>query len=128
MGERRGNRHETDVLLRQIDGHLARLAANRLVPLDDLLTAERIADALRRLVIETTHASAHDRARVRAAVHFFVVRRDPRQDRRPARPLSVDVRVISEIMGQIGRTDLISPTAPPVRLASPPVPPVAELV
>ena len=125
MGERRGNRHESDVLLRQVDGHLARLAASRLVPLDDLLTAERIADALRLLVTDTTHASAHDRARVRAAVHFFVVRRDPRQDRRPARPLSVDVRVINEIMGQIGRPDLITQPAP-VRV--PDAAAVAELV
>jgi hypothetical protein len=122
MGERRGNQHETDVLVRLIDGHLARLAASRRIPLDDLLTAERIADTLRGLVADTTHASAHDRARVRAAVHFFVVRRDPRQDRRPARPLSVDVRVINEIMGQIGRPDLI-PATPPVAAV-----PVAELV
>ncbi|HET6211733.1 MAG TPA: hypothetical protein VFE14_02555 [Micromonosporaceae bacterium] len=100
----RGFRHDSDVLIRQIDGRLATLR----VATDQagLVLAERIADVLRRLVVDTTKASAADRARVRAAVHFFVVRRDGRNARRPARSVSEDVRVVNEIVRDLGREDL----------------------
>ncbi len=104
----RGTRHESDVLLRQIDSQLARCHAGHLPagPAPDLDLAESIAAALRSLVAGTAQSSAADRARVRAAVHFFVVRRDVRQDRRPARPVTADIRVINEIMHDLGRDDL----------------------
>lgn len=106
---RRDPRHESNVLLRQLDGHLAWVQARS--P-HDLALAERIAKTLRRLVAETTRASAADRAMVRAAVHFVVVRRDSRHghahhDRHPRRPVSADVPVLNEIVGQLGRNDLL---------------------
>jgi hypothetical protein len=101
----RGLRHESDVLIRQLDGHLASLRASR--DHVDVALAERVAGALRRLVTETTSASAADRARVRAAVHYFVLRRDGRTgDRRPARALTEDVRVVNDIMHALNRHDL----------------------
>ncbi|MBB5872318.1 hypothetical protein F4553_005752 [Allocatelliglobosispora scoriae] len=106
---RRDPRHESDVLMRQLDGHLAWVEARS--PLD-LPLAQRIAITLRRLVTETARASAADRAKVRAAVHFVVVRRDSRHrhsghDRHPRRPVSADVPVLNEIVGQLGRNDLL---------------------
>jgi hypothetical protein len=100
----RGQRHESDVLLRQLDGNLRSLRAQR-HPVDILL-AERITEALGRLVTETIPASAADRARVRAAVHYFALRHDGRGERRRARPLSEDVRVVNEILAALGRHDL----------------------
>jgi hypothetical protein len=102
---RRGLQHESDVLIRHLDGHLATLRTVR--PAVDLNLAERIADTLRTLVLDTGRASAADRARVRAAVHFFVTRRDTRNERRPARPVSEDVRVVNEIVRALGRRDLV---------------------
>jgi hypothetical protein len=79
----------------------------------DVALAERVAGALRRLVTETTFASAVDRARVRAAVHYFVLRRDGRAgDRRPARALTEDVRVVNDIMAALDRPDLLVALAP----------------
>jgi hypothetical protein len=101
----RGFRHDSDVLIRQIDGRLATLRVAAGDPAGVAL-AERIADVLRRLVVDTTKASAADRARVRAAVHFFVVRRDGRNERRPARSVNADVRVVNEIVRDLGREDL----------------------
>ncbi|HZN71041.1 MAG TPA: hypothetical protein VFC00_05060 [Micromonosporaceae bacterium] len=100
----RGLRHDSDVLIRQIDGRLATLRAGQVV---DIGLAERIAEVLRKLVVDTTRASAADRARVRAAVHFFVVRRDGRNDRRPARPVADDIRIVNQIVRELGRTDLV---------------------
>jgi len=100
----RGLRHDTDVLIRQIDGRLASL---RVTTTADVGLAESIADVLRTLVVETTRASAADRARVRAAVHYFVVRRNGRNDRRPARAITEDVRVVNEIARDLGRHDLM---------------------
>jgi hypothetical protein len=100
----RGQRHESDLLLRQLDGNLATLRSER-DPLDVLL-AERITVALRCLVLDTLRASAADRARVRAAVHYFVLRRAGRGERRALRPVAADVRVVNEILAGLGRYDL----------------------
>lgn len=94
MGERRGLRHESDVLLRQLDGHLSRLKARR----EDHELAERIAAHLRRLIVETIRSSAVDRARVRAAVHYFVVR-----------PVHLGLWVVNDIFRDLGRHDLLIP-------------------
>jgi hypothetical protein len=98
--------HESDVLLRQLDSHLAWVRAR--FP-HDLALAERIAVTLRRLVAETSRSSAADRAMVRAAVHFVVVRRDRHHNhhsRHPQRPVSADVPVLNEIVTALGRHDL----------------------
>jgi hypothetical protein len=95
--------HESDILLRRLDGHLAGLRLER-DPVEYAI-AERLAAALRRLVKETGYASAADRALVRAAVHYFVLR-PGRGDRRLARPMSEDVRVVNEILRTLDRPDL----------------------
>jgi hypothetical protein len=111
MGKERGFRHESDVLLRQLDGHLASLRLNR--DHADVRLAEQVAAALRRLVTETGSASAVDRARVRAAVHFFMLRRDARGFRRPLRGgLADHVRVVNELLTTLGRDDLAIENAP----------------
>src|SRR6266511_1724303 len=60
-------------LLRQLDRYLAGLRPHR--DPDELELATHLAAALRRLVVETATASAADRARVRAAVHYVALRR-----------------------------------------------------
>jgi hypothetical protein len=95
--------HESEILLRRLDGHLAGLRLER--DPGEYALAERLAAALRRLVTETAFASAADRAQVRAAVHYFVLRPN-RGDRRFARPMSEDVRVVNEIVRVLGRADL----------------------
>lgn len=92
--ERRGLRHESEVLLRQLDGHLARLKARR----EDHELAERIASHLRQLIADTIRSSAVDRARVRAAVHYFVVR-----------PVHLGLWVVNDIFRDLGRHDLLIP-------------------
>jgi len=105
-------RHESDVLLRQLDRHVAGMRRGNAEPEVEL--AERVADALRRLVAETAQASAADRARVRAAVHYFVLRREGRGERRPVRPVTEDAWVVNHIIGTLGRHDLVvSPTPEP---------------
>lgn len=112
MDERRNSptgsrgRRESEVLLTQLDGHLARLSAGS--DGAELVLAERIAKHLRMLISETIRASAVDRARVRAAVHYFVVRRDSRHPR-PTRPTHVDVWVVNDIIRDLGRHDLLIP-------------------
>ncbi|WP_117214275.1 hypothetical protein [Allorhizocola rhizosphaerae] len=96
MNGRRGLRHESDVLLRQLDGHLARLAARDEV--NELALAERIAAHLRQLITDTVRSSAVDRARVRAAVHYFVVR-----------PVHLGLWVVNDIFRDLGRHDLLIP-------------------
>jgi len=98
-------RHDSDVLLRQLDGHLAALRAGLAgrVRVGTADVAERVADALRQLVTDTSRASAADRAPVRAAVHYFVSR--PGQDRRPTRTLRDDVRIVNDILGELGPGD-----------------------
>jgi hypothetical protein len=116
-----GIRHDSEVLLRQLDGHLAALRAGgprgaalssgtRHARRPDLATAERVADILRRLVADTNRACAADRARVRAAVHFFVSGRgrlgtQPARvsyGRRIARNPGADVRIVNDILGDLG--------------------------
>lgn len=96
MRERRGDRHESDVLLWQLDRHLARLKARE--EFDDLALAEHISSHLRQLIADTTRASAVDRARVRAAVHYFVVR-----------PVHLGLWVVNDILRDLGRDDLLIP-------------------
>lgn len=107
---RRGFEHDTDVLVRQVDTHLAllRLGGSG----DELTLAERLAGSLRELIVSTTRASAVDRARVRAAVHYFVLRRESRTDRLPPRSLTADQRVVNEIAVALGRHDLVVRTVP----------------
>lgn len=95
---------ESEILLRQLDSHLAWVRTS--AP-DDLPLAERIAVTLRRLVDETARASAADRAMVRAAVHFVVVRKHRTGSaRHQQRPVSADVPVLNEIVAALGRDDL----------------------
>jgi hypothetical protein len=96
----RGFQHDTDVLIRRVDGRLAGLRADD----PEFALVERLAASLRDLVQSTTGASAADRARVRAAVHHFVVRRD---GRRPVRSLVEHLRVVNEIARALGRDDLV---------------------
>jgi len=96
MDERRTLKHESEVLLRQLDGHLARLEARQAQR--ELVLAERIAAKLRQLIADTVRASAVDRARVRAAVHYFVVR-----------PVHLGLWVVNDILRDLGRHDLMIP-------------------
>jgi hypothetical protein len=104
----RGLRHESDVLIRQIEGRLAtlRMAADAAGDTAGLALAERVAEVLRRLVAETARASAADRARARAAVHAFVVRRPRRRHRGPGGSVNADVQVVNQIVRDLGRDDL----------------------
>lgn len=97
----RGFQHETDVLIRRVDAQLARLRSARQAL--DIDLAERLVACLRQLILATTHASAADRARVRAAVHYFVLRR---AGRRSIRPLVADLLVINDVARRLGRPDL----------------------
>jgi hypothetical protein len=90
----RGVRHESEVLLRQVDGRITTLRAGRAHGLE---SAEDVAGRLRSLVADTAHSSAADRARVRAAVHYFVGMRNSR-DRRHMRSLAEDLRVIDTMV------------------------------
>ena len=94
---------ESEILLRRLDGHLARLRRDG--DPGEYAVAERLVEALRRLIAETGSASAADRARVRAAVHYFVLR-PARGERRARRPMSEDVRVVNEILRLLDRPDL----------------------
>jgi hypothetical protein len=96
MDEGRRYGRESDVLLRQLDGHLARLKARE--ETHQLALAERIASHLRQLITDTIRASAVDRARVRAAVHYFVVR-----------PVHLGLWVVNDIFRDLGRHDLLIP-------------------
>ena len=104
-----GAQSETDLLLSQVDRHLARLRATR--GEHDLVLAERLADCLRRLIADTGPSCATDRARVRAAVRYFVLRRAARHDRLPIRSFAADQRVIADIARQLGRHDVASAAA-----------------
>jgi hypothetical protein len=104
----RGFQHETDVLIRRVDAQLARLRSARHP--HDLDLAERLVACLRQLILATTHASAADRARVRAAVHYFVLRR---AGHRSIRPLVADLLVINDVARRLGRPDLcVGPVGP----------------
>ncbi len=100
----RGVRHESEVLMRQVDGRLTTLRAYP-GTLVDIQHAEEIAGTLRRLVTQTTRSSAADRARVRAAVHYFAGLRNTR-DRRPPRSLAEELRVVDTMVGDMRRHDV----------------------
>ncbi|GGM58367.1 hypothetical protein ACFFX1_51405 [Dactylosporangium sucinum] len=113
----RAVRQESDVLLRQLDTYLAALRSGR--PEADVDHAERVAAALRRLIAETSGASAVDRARVRAAVHYFVYQGHQRPARGGARLTLLtggraaperrrnDHRVVNDLLRELGRPDLV---------------------
>jgi hypothetical protein len=104
MDDRQTARSESEVLILQLDRHVAWVRAS--AP-QDLPMAERIAEALRGLVVETARASAADRAMVRAAIHFVVVRKHRAgSTRHPRRPVTADVPVFNEIVTALGRDDL----------------------
>jgi hypothetical protein len=100
----RGFKHDSEMLIQQVDRQLALLRAARLP--HEAALAERLAACLRELIDSTTRASAADRARVRAAVHYFVLR-NGRHDRHAARSLVADQRVVNEIATGLGRADLV---------------------
>ena len=96
----RGVRHESEVLLRQVEGRLATLRANRAEARTDLDRAEQLAAQLRLLVAQTTRASSVDRARVRAAVHYFAGVRGSHARRRP-RSLAHELRVVNDMVSDL---------------------------
>jgi hypothetical protein len=119
-----GAQGDTDLLITQVERHVARLRAAR--GEHDLVLAERLAGCLRQLIVDTASSCATDRARVRAAVRYFVLRRAARHDRLPIRTFAADQRVIAEIARQLGRDDVADaatagPGAPP-RQGGPPSP------
>jgi len=130
----RAIRQESDVLVRQLESYLAALRAGQrdtALRSDrreaDLEHAERVATALRQLIADTAQASAVDRARVWAAVHYFVSRgaaggladrvrsgggryallTGARVDRRAARAAGDDDRVVNDLLRELGRADLV---------------------
>ncbi len=103
----RETQHGTDVLIRKVDGHLAAVRPG--LRGADLELAERLAACLRELVTVTAQASAADRARVRAAVHYFVLRRENRGQFLPVRSLTAAQRVVNKTVRQLGRPDLVVP-------------------
>jgi hypothetical protein len=105
----------TDVLIRKVNRHLAAIRGG--LRGGELDLAERLADCLRELVLATAAASAADRARVRAAVHHFVWRRDGRGHVPPVRSLAATQQVVNKVVVHLGRPDLL--VAVPSATASP---------
>lgn len=129
-------RRDSEVLLSRLDGYLVTLRSGH--PRSngvDITRAERVAEALRILVIDTTHACAADRARVRAAVHCFVtrgviaraaagrvtvsgrVRLRVLTGGRPERRVIVRIAnahdtVVNALLRELGRADLVVPADP----------------
>ncbi|NYT93769.1 hypothetical protein [Salinispora sp. H7-4] len=103
---RRAARAGTDVLIRKVDGHLAAAARAGLAE-SELELAERLAQVLRELVVSTARASAADRGRVRAAVHYFVLRRESRGRLLSVRSLTAAQRVVNRVVLDLGRPDLL---------------------
>ncbi|MGC4891820.1 hypothetical protein [Micromonospora sp. DT227] len=97
--EERGSRPGTDVLIRKVDSRLASLRAGLHGP--ELELAEELAERLRELVVATARSSAADRALVRAAVHYFVLRRESRDTRLPVRSLAAAQRVVDRAARQL---------------------------
>ena len=87
--------NESELLLRQLDGRLDDLRTDGD---PELALAEHLAAGLRQLVSATASASAAERARVRAAVHYFT--RPSASGRRPRGPHAIteDVRVVNAIL------------------------------
>ncbi|MCM0675974.1 hypothetical protein NCC78_14930 [Micromonospora phytophila] len=103
--EQRSFEPGTDVLIRKVDSHLAAVRAGLGGP--ELELAERLALALRELVVSTAQASAADRGQVRAAVHYFVLRRESRGRLLSVRSLAAAQRVVNKVVLQLGRPDLL---------------------
>lgn len=103
--EKRNVEAGTDVLIRKVNSHLAALRSG--LSGADLDLAERLARALRELVVSTAQASAADRGQVRAAVHFFVLRRESRGRLLSVRSLAAAQRVVNRVVRQLGRPDLL---------------------
>jgi hypothetical protein len=121
----RAIRQESEVLLLQLNSYLSALRSGRRAA--DLDHAERMAAALRQLIADTARSSAVDRARVRAAVHYFVARgagcglaaharyggaryallTGGRAERRLPRTPSDDDRVVNDLLRELGRPDLV---------------------
>lgn len=95
---------ETDVLARRVETYLS--VARTALRGPDLELVERLAVTLRHLVADTTAASAADRARVRAAVHALVLRREAHGRVLPRRSLAAAQQVINQVVRQLGRPDL----------------------
>ncbi|MET8908472.1 hypothetical protein [Micromonospora sp. NPDC004551] len=104
----RGSGSGTDVLIRKVDSHLAALRTGLHGP--ELELAEDLARCLRELVVATAHSSAADRGLVRAAVHYFVLRRESRGKLLPVRSLAAAQRVVNKAVRQLGRPDLLVET------------------
>lgn len=104
-GDRHGASDTTDVLIRKVDSHLTAVRAG--LRGTDLALAERVAAVLRELVLDTTQACAADRARVRAAVHFFVLRREGRGQLLPVRSLAAAQQMVNKVVLRLGRPDLM---------------------
>ncbi|MEH1101661.1 hypothetical protein [Micromonospora sp. CPCC 205561] len=103
--EQRSFEPGTDVLIRKVDSHLAAVRAGLCGP--ELELAERLAAALRELVASTAQASAADRGQVRAAVHYFVLRREGRGRLLPVRSLAAAQRVVNRVVVELDRPDLL---------------------
>ncbi|MCI4064869.1 hypothetical protein MRQ36_20780 [Micromonospora sp. R77] len=106
--EERGSGPGSDVLIRKVDSHLATLRTGLHGP--ELELAEQLARCLRELVVATAQASAADRALVRAAVHYFVLRRESRGRLLSVRSLAAAQRVVNKAVRQLGRPDLLVET------------------
>lgn len=113
---RRAVRQESEVLLRQLESYLTALRTGHREA--DLDQAERMAGSLRQVIADTSGASAGNRARVRAAVHYFISRdagargagaryallAGARVERRPV----VDGdRAVNDLLRELGRADLV---------------------
>ncbi|MGY0006095.1 hypothetical protein [Micromonospora sp. I033] len=114
----RGSGSGTDVLIRKVDSHLAALRTGLSGP--ELELAEELARCLRELVVATAHSSAADRGLVRAAVHYFVLRRESRGKLLPVRSLAAAQRVVNKAVRQLGRPDLLVETPRRDRAAADP--------
>ena len=122
--EQRSFEPGTDVLIRKVDRRLAAVRTGLSGP--ELELAERLAAVLRELVVSTAQASAADRAQVRAAVHYFVLRRESRGRLLPVRSLAAVQRVVNKVVVQLGRPDLLVEPARE-RPAPDPVAPAADV-
>ncbi|WBB57040.1 hypothetical protein [Verrucosispora sp. WMMD573] len=103
--EERSTRPGTDILIRKVDSHVTALRAGLHGP--ELELAEQLASCLRELVVSTAQASAADRAQVRAAVHYFVLRRESRGRLLSVRSLAAAQRLVNRAAFQLGRPDLV---------------------
>ncbi|GIJ77123.1 hypothetical protein SAMN05443287_101302 [Micromonospora phaseoli] len=103
--EERSSGPGTDVLIRKVDSHVAALRTG--LHGAELELAERLASCLRELVVSTAQASAADRAQVRAAVHYFVLRRESRGRLLSVRSLAAAQRLVNRAASQLGRPDLM---------------------